>query len=139
MFSCFLSFKYIYTINFFIEYLFDLISQVIILLSSIFNVQNFIFLQQPGYLEERFSVYETIYLRLELEHICQDLNLAKPSLGPEGSQNPAWDSNPCGWDSNPAKVHTLPPEISDLVLGPNEAQFLDVSLQKEFSERQSNR
>ena len=41
------------------------------------------------------------------------------------------------WDSNPAKTHGLPTEIIDLVLGPNEAQVLDVSSQKEFSERQS--
>ena len=67
------------------------------------------------------------------------LEPSETQFGTEASQNPAWDSNPCGWDLNPAKVHTLPPEISDLVLGPNEAQFLDVSLQKEFSERQSNR
>ena len=56
---------------------------------------------------------ETIYLRLGLEPMC--------------------------WDSNPAKTHGLPTEIIDLVLGPNEAQVLDVSSQKEFSERQSDR
>ena len=48
-----------------------------------------------------------------------------------------WDLNPCGWDSNPAKTHGLPTEMIDLALGPNEAQVLDISSQKEFSERQS--
>ena len=33
----------------------------------------------------------------------------------------------------------LPTEIVDLVLGPGEAQVLDVSSQKEFSERQNDR
>ena len=36
------------------------------------------------------------------------------------------------WNSNPAKTWYL-------VSGPNEAQVLDVSSQKEFSERQSDR
>ena len=36
------------------------------------------------------------------------------------------------WDSNPAKTHSL-------VLGSNGAQVLDVLLQKEFGERQSDR
>ena len=49
-----------------------------------------------------------------------------------------WDLNPGGWDSNPAKTPSLPTEITHLVLGLNEAQVLDVSLQKEFSERQSD-
>ena len=42
---------------------------------------------------------------------------------------------PWGWESNPAKTQGLPTEISDLASGPNESQNLDVSLQKEFSER----
>ena len=46
-----------------------------------------------------------------------------------------WGLNPWGWDSNLAKTHGLPTEISDLVSGPNEPQNLDVSLQKELSER----
>ena len=50
-----------------------------------------------------------------------------------------WGLNPCGWDSNPAKTHGLPTEIIDLALGPNEAQVLDVSLQKELNETQSIR
>ena len=39
----------------------------------------------------------------------------------------------------PAKTHGLPTEITHLVSGLNEAQVLDVSSQKEFSERQSDR
>ena len=46
-----------------------------------------------------------------------------------------WDLNPCGQDLNLAKTHSLPTEITDLVSEPNEAQVLDVSSQKEFSER----
>ena len=41
-----------------------------------------------------------------------------------------WDLNPC------AGTHTQP---KSMVSGPNEAQVLDVSSQKEFSERQSDR
>ena len=70
----------------------------------------------------------------------------KPSLrlkstwpGLESSQNPACDLSPHGWNSNPAKTHGLPTEIIDLVLGPNEAQVLDVSSQKEFSEGKSDK
>ena len=55
-------------------------------------------------------------------------------MGLEPSQNRAWDLNPCGWDSNSAKTHS-----TYLLSGPNEAWVLDVSLQKEFSERQSDR
>ena len=43
------------------------------------------------------------------------------------------------WDSKPAKTHGLPTEITHLVSGLDEAQVLDVSLQKEFSEKQSDR
>ena len=60
-----------------------------------------------------FSGAETMHLRLGLEPMCRD--------------------------SNPAKTHGLPTEITHLVSGLNEAQVLDVSLQKEFSERQSDR
>ena len=60
-----------------------------------------------------FSRSETVHLRLGLELTCQD--------------------------SNPAKTHSLPTEVTHLVSGLNEAQVLDVSLQKEFSERQSDR
>ena len=60
-------------------------------------------------------------------------------LGLELSLNPDWDSNPCSWDSNPAKTHSLPTEITHPVSGLNEAQVLDVSSQKEFSERQTDR
>ena len=52
---------------------------------------------------------ETVHLRLGLEPTC--------------------------WDSNPAKTHSLPTEITHLVSGLNEAQVLDVSSQKELSER----
>ena len=61
--------------------------------------------------------YETFYLRLSLESTW-------PGLEP--SQNPARDS---------AKTHGLPTEITDPVLGSNELLVLDVSSQKEFSER----
>ena len=37
------------------------------------------------------------------------------------------------------RTYVLLIEIVDLVLGPNEAQVLDVSSQKEFSERQNDR
>jgi len=43
------------------------------------------------------------------------------------------------WDSNLAKIHGLPTEITHLVSEPNEAQTLDVSSQKEISERESDR
>ena len=43
------------------------------------------------------------------------------------------------WDSNLAKTHGLPTEITHLVSEPNEAQTLDVSSQKEISERESDR
>ena len=58
--------------------------------------------------------------------------------GLEPSQNPGWDLNPRSWGSNLAKSHSLPTEIAHLVSGLNEAQVLDVSSQKEFSERQSD-
>ena len=57
--------------------------------------------------------------------MCQDLNLAKTQLG----------TNPRGQ----AKTHSVATEITHLVSGPNEAQVLNVSSQKEFSERQSDR
>ena len=38
-----------------------------------------------------------------------------------------------------AKIHSLPTEVTDLVSGSDKAQVHDISLQKEFSERQSNR
>ena len=56
---------------------------------------------------------ETMHLRLGLEPTC--------------------------WGSNLAKTHGLPTEITHLLSGLNEAQILDVSSQKEFSERQSDR
>ena len=56
---------------------------------------------------------ETVHLRLELEPTCRD--------------------------SNRAKTHGLLTEITYLISGLNEAQVLDVSLQKEFGERQSDR
>ena len=37
------------------------------------------------------------------------------------------------------QTYALPTEIVDLILGPGEAQVLDVSSQKEFSERQNDR
>ena len=60
-----------------------------------------------------------------------------PGLQP--GQNPDWDLNPRGRDSNPAKTHSPPTEITHLVSGLNEAQVLDVSLWKEFSERKTDR
>ena len=59
-------------------------------------------------------------------------------LGLEPVQNPAWDSNPWGLSSNPAKTQlSLPTEITDLALGPNDALVLHVSSLKKLSERQS--
>ena len=52
---------------------------------------------------------ETFHLRLGLEPTC--------------------------WDSNLAKTHSLPTEITHLVSEPNEAETLDVSSQKEISEK----
>ena len=93
-------------------------------------------------------ISETMHLRLGLEPTC-------PGLEP--GQNPDWDLSPRSWDSNPAQTHGLPTEIthlsgkirkqtgwrqaidSVLVSGLNEAQVLDVSSQKEFSERQSDK
>ena len=49
-----------------------------------------------------------------------------------------WALNPCARTGTQPKPG-LPTEITDLVSGPNEAQALDVSSQKEFSERQSDR
>ena len=66
---------------------------------------------RPGSWWNRREGGETVHLRLRLEPLCQDLN--------------------------PAKTH--PTEITHLVSGPNKAQVFDVSLQKEFSERQSDR
>ena len=43
------------------------------------------------------------------------------------------------WDLNPGTTHSLPTEITDLVSGCNEAKVLDVSSQKKFSERHSDR
>ena len=51
-------------------------------------------------------------------------------LGLEPSLSPVWDPN---------SGKSLPTEIIYLVSGPNEAQVLDDSLQKEFSERHSDR
>ena len=42
-------------------------------------------------------------------------------------------------DLNPAKTHSFPTEITHLVSGLNDAQVLNISSQKEFSERQSDR
>ena len=50
-----------------------------------------------------------------------------------------WDLNPCAETQTKPKSHSLPTEITDLVSGPNEAQVLDVSSQKEFNERKSDR
>ena len=69
------------------------------------------------------------------EAVSLGLGLEPTWLGLKPSQNPAWDLNPCGCNLNSAKTHGLPTEITDLVSGPNEAQVLDVSSQKEFSER----
>ena len=59
--------------------------------------------------------------------------------GLKPSQDPVWNLNPHHWDLNPAQRHGFPTEIIDLVSGPNVAQVLDVSLQKEFSKRQNDR
>ena len=44
-----------------------------------------------------------------------------------------------GRDWHPAKTHNLPTEITHLVSGLNEAQVLDVSWQKELSERERDK
>jgi len=62
---------------------------------------------------QREDDIETIYLRLRLE--------------------------PMSWDSIPAKTHSLPTEITDLALGPNDALVLNVASQKKLSERQNDR
>ena len=43
------------------------------------------------------------------------------------------------WDSILAKTHSLPTEITDLALGPNDALVLNVTSQKTLSERQNDR
>ena len=55
--------------------------------------------------------------------------------------SPVVKVQPCisDWDSNLAKTHGLLTEITHLVSGLNEAQVLEVSSQKAFSERQSDR
>ena len=55
------------------------------------------------------------------------------------SCNSDWDLNPNGQDLNQAKTHSVPIEITHLVSGINEARVLNLSLQKAFSERQSDR
>ena len=50
-----------------------------------------------------------------------------------------WDFNSFGQALNPATSHGLPTEITHLVSGLNETQVLDVTTQKEFNERQSDR
>ena len=50
-----------------------------------------------------------------------------------------WDLNPHAETQTEPKSHSLPTEITNLVSGPNETQVLDVSSQKEFSERKSDR
>ena len=75
----------------------------------------------------------------EVENVHFRLGLEPTRPGLEPGQNPDWDLSPLGRDSNPAKTHSLPTEITHLVSGLNEAQVLDVSSQKEFSERQSDR
>ena len=70
---------------------------------------------------------ETVYLRLGLEPMWWGL---KPSENPSWDLKLRdWDSNLHDWDSSPAKAHSS-------WYRPNEAQFLNVSLQKEYSERQ---
>ena len=68
--------------------------------------------------------YETVYHRLGLEPMCWDTNPPKTLLGTwthmAGTQEPSNNSQ-------------------YLVSGPNKAQVLDVSSQKEFSERQRDR
>ena len=62
----------------------------------------------------------------------------KPRARTPTQPKPSLGLNPHVWDLNPAKIHGLPTEITHLVSGPNEAQVF-VSLQEEFSERQSDR
>ena len=60
-------------------------------------------------------------------------------LGLQPGQNPVWDTNLHDQDSNTAKTQGLPTKTRHLVSGLNEAQVIEVSLQKKFSERQSDR
>ena len=95
----------------------------------------------------KYSLHsETVHLRLGLEPMCRTQTRPKLRLGVEHmwlgrkpGQNPDWDLNPCSRVSNLAKIYSFPTEITHLVSGLNEAQVLDVSSQKEFSERQSDR
>ena len=66
---------------------------------------------------------ETVYLRLGLKPMCWDSNPAKTLLG-------TW-THMAGTQTQPKPQY--------LVLGPNEAQVLGISSQKEFSKRQSER
>ena len=53
--------------------------------------------------------------------------------GTQTQPKPAWDLNARGWELKPSQNPLY------LVSEPNEAQVLDVSSQKEFSERQSKK
>ena len=77
-----------------------------------------------------FVDIETIHLRLGVEPMCWDSNLAKTQFG---------TLNLHDQDSNTAKTQGLPTKTRHLVSGLNEAQVIEVSLQKKFSERQSDR
>ena len=71
------------------------------------------------FLPNHFLGVETMQLRLGLEPTCWDSSPAKTQIG-------TW-------------THGLLTEITHLVSGLNEAQVLNVSSQKEFSERQSDK
>ena len=72
---------------------------------------------------------ETIYLRLELEHMCQDSCPVKTQFEPQ-----THETRTC-----PAKTHSLSTEAANLVLAPDEVLVLNGSWKKEFNERQSDR
>ena len=99
-----------------------------------------IYIQEQNCWSYRSS--ETVYHRLGLEPICpgtwwtqpkSSLRLEPMWLALKPSQNPVWDLNQTWLWLKPNQNPWY------LVLGHNKAQVLDVSSQKEFSERQSDR
>ena len=75
------------------------------------------------------------YRNLKPHNSDWDSNPTAPQMGLELSQNSDWYLNPRAG----TQTHCLLIEITHLVSGLNEAQLLYVSVQKKFSERQSNR
>ena len=70
---------------------------------------------------------ETIHLRLELEHMCQDSHPVKTQF-----ETQTQETRTC-----PANMHSLSTEATNLP--PDEVLVLNVSWKKEFNERHSDR